>query len=80
MNVCDDLIIDDDHSDSLFIEINNKTGKNFIVGVIYRPPNSDLTTFIEKLDDLLLHINKSNKDCFLLGDFNIDISKEHPIS
>ena len=79
VNVCNDLKIDDNHSDSLFIEVINKSGKNVIVGVIYRPPDSDRSTFIAKLDELLLMINKSNKDCVLFGDVNIDISKDRPL-
>ena len=77
VNVRDDLTINDNHSESLFIEIDNKTGKNLVVGVIYRPPNSDPSAFIEKLDELLLIINKSNKDSIILGDFNIDLSKDY---
>ena len=75
VNVCDDLSINHNETDSLFIEINNKTGKNLIVGVIYRPPESDRPSFVEELDKLLSLINTSNKDCLLLGDYNIDISK-----
>lgn len=41
INICNDLIIKDGPSDSLFIEINVSNGKNLIVGVIYQPPNSD---------------------------------------
>ena len=74
-NVCDDLSINHNETDSLFVEINNRTGKNLIVGVIYRPPESDRPSFIEALDKLLLLINNSNKDCLLLGDYNIDISQ-----
>lgn len=76
VNICDDLIIEDGHSDSLFIEINVKNGKNLIVGVIYRPPDSDFDTFKTKLDAHLNCINRNDKNCFILGDFNVDISKE----
>lgn len=34
-NICDDLVINDSHTNSLFIEINNKTNRNLIVGVAY---------------------------------------------
>ena len=73
VKVCD-FDIDDDHSESLFIEINTKD-KNLIVGVIYRPPDSIFYTFRGKLENLLHKLNKSNKDCIILGDFNLDISK-----
>ena len=77
-NVCDDFKINDNHSDSLFIELINKSGKNIIIGVIYRPPDSDRSTFTDSLDELLLKINESNKDCILFGDLNIDVSKDTP--
>lgn len=39
MSVCNDIVLDDNHSDSLFIEINlTNAKKKRIVGVIYRPP------------------------------------------
>lgn len=77
VSVCDDLNIDDGYSDSLFVEININNGKNIIVGVIYRPPDSDLNSFKLKLDELLNCINRTNKNCFILGDFNIDLAKEN---
>lgn len=49
------------------------------MGVIYRPPDSDLNIFNNKLEEILLHINKLNKDCVLLGDFNIDVSKDDAV-
>ena len=70
-----DLYLEDDHCESLLIEINNN-GKTLIVGVLYRPPDSALDTFCYKLEDLLHKLNKQKKDCILLGDYNIDISKE----
>lgn len=74
-DVCD-LAVNDNHTDSLFVEIKNDKGKNTIVGVIYRPPDSDLNIFNTKLEEILLHLNRTNKDCVLLGDFNIDVSKD----
>lgn len=45
--------------------------------VIYCPPDSIFDTFRGKLEDRLLHrLNKLNKDCIILGDLNIDISKD----
>lgn len=64
-----------DQCESLFIEINGND-KSLIVGVLYRPPNSALDTFFHNLGALLHKINKLQKDCILLGDYNIDISKE----
>ncbi len=74
VKICD-LDLEDDHSESLFIEINNNV-KTLIVGVIYRPPDFPLKTFFHKSDEVLHKLNKLNKDCVLLGDYNIHISKE----
>lgn len=61
------------------MEINPTNAKKIIVGVIYRPPDSDLDVFEGKLEDILFSINKKNKDCVILGDFNIDVSKDEVV-
>ena len=61
-----------------FIELDKKevTGnKNVIIGVIYRPPNSNLDTFFEYMNVVLEKKKKENKLCYLLGDYNIDLLK-----
>ena len=62
-------------SESIFVEIKNKSKKNVTVGCIYRhhTPISDfLDTFLEAT---LKRITKARKTCILLGDFNIDLIK-----
>ena len=66
MSVSDDIVLDDNHSDSLFIKISLTNAKKPIVGVVCRPTDSDI----------LYSINRKNKDCVLLGDFNIDVSRD----
>ena len=53
--------------------------KNIILGVIYRPPNTDINVFNDKLDNILDTINKEGKLCYIMGDYNINIlnSKTH---
>lgn len=51
--------MEDDHCESLFIEINNYD-KTFIVCVIYLPPDSVLDTLYCKLEDLLHKLNNQN--------------------
>ena len=69
--------------ESLFIELPSCSlfnGKNVIVGCIYRPPDTDITIFSEMISLTLDLINKENKLCFLLGDFNIDLfKKDHAV-
>jgi aminoglycoside phosphotransferase family enzyme len=59
----------------VFIEIATSIGKNMIIGVIYRPPNGNIDLFETKFNQLLSKIDKENKICYLMGDFNIDLLK-----
>jgi hypothetical protein len=60
----------------VFIEIATTIGKNMIIGVIYRPPNSNIDLFETKFNQLLSKIDKENKMCYLImGNFNIDLLK-----
>lgn len=46
----------------------------FIIGCIYRLPNSDMDSFFENFEDMLLQVTaKSNKVLYLDG-FNINMS------
>lgn len=71
-----DLSKNIDHTvETIFIEITIKNGKNIIIGVVYRPPNSKFEIFINSMNTILEKIDKENKHCYLLGDFNIDLLK-----
>ena len=77
-NFCvrDDLVVFNDHFESVFLEIPNSifnTGKNIIIGVIYRPPGTDMDTFNSEFSNLLDVIKTENKVCYLLGDYNINL-------
>ena len=63
-----------DYIETLFVEISIKD-KSFLVGQIYRRPGSNFDNFLTKMNDLLEQISSENKICYLIGDFNIDISK-----
>ena len=60
------------NAETLFIEIDNGNSKNVIIGLVYRPPDSNFELFYEELD---LHLHKicgENKLIFVLGDFNVN--------
>ena len=60
--------------DDLWIEIcKNKT--KYIVGGIYRHPNSNINIFTDLLDDNLNKISSKKRPCFIVGDINIDFLK-----
>ena len=58
--------------DSVFVEIKNPHGKNFIIGIVYRPPSANLHEFLESFQRLLHWVTRDNKMCYIMGDFNLD--------
>ena len=71
-----DLDIMDDCLETKFVEIGRDvfgTSQDLVVGVIYRPPNTDLKQFNEKFVDLLCKIRSDNKLVYLMGDYNINL-------
>jgi exonuclease III len=57
--------------ESIFVEVVDK-GKSFHVGVIYRPPDSNMAQFSYLLNLVLDKLK--DKRCYLMGDFNLDLS------
>ena len=63
--------------ESKFIEIKFEN-KNLVIGCIYRHPNSQISVpnFCEEhLDPILIKIANDNKQCILMGDFNVNLLK-----
>jgi potassium voltage-gated channel Eag-related subfamily H protein 8 len=65
--------------ETLFVEITCPlTNKPIIVGSIYRPnspPLANLNVFLENLYKINEQIGIEKKQCYLMGDFNIDLLK-----
>ena len=60
----------------MFIEIDKSvfgSERNMLVGVIYRPPNTDIKLFIDDLKDILENVQSENKVLYLVGDYNINL-------
>ena len=73
-----DLSYMNEYIESVFVEIDGSivnATKNIVIGVIYRPPNTDINQFNQALQNLLENIKRSRKLCYLLGDYNIDLFK-----
>jgi hypothetical protein len=71
-----DLSLIDDFVECVFIEINKtelKCHKNVIIGVIYRPPNTNCELFNQHMSDTLDKINKDRNQIYLLGDYNLNL-------
>ena len=82
-NVRDDLTLMTDTAETLFVEFDkNDIGfdQNVIVGVLYRPPNTNISTFNDTLGEILNKIKVERKSCYLLGDYNINLlnADKHP--
>ena len=71
-----DLEISSRIIESLFIEVDQKvfkTNKNLLIGVIYRPPDTNLNEFNDILSDLLEKMETDKKHCYILGDYNANL-------
>ena len=60
-----DLWILDDNFESVWIEIQNKKGKNFLCGCFYRHPNTDTSRFVEHIESKFTKINKTKYNIFV---------------
>ena len=61
--------------ESIFVETSLRKNEKIIIGTIYRPPNSNFNEFEADLKTILRKVDKENKTCILMGDFNIDLIK-----
>lgn len=61
------------HIETLFIEILKPF--RFIVGVVYRPPNSSFSDFLESMENILELLSNLKTECYLMGDYNINLLK-----
>ena len=61
-----------DYIECVFIKINYLDYK-LIVGVVYRPPNSNMVDFNDSMHDILEKI--AHHPCYIMGDFNLDLLK-----
>ena len=63
-----DYCMVNDYIESLFVKITNN-GIVFAIGLIYRPPNSNIVQFTETLNNILGEV--SHMPCYIMGDYNI---------
>ena len=75
-DIRNDLNIMHSSIECLFLEIPKQfvnATNNLLVGIIYRPPNTEVKIFNETLTKLLDKIKTENKILYLMGDFNINL-------
>ena len=75
LNIRPEFTTTADDFEALWIEVHNNSHSNLLCGKIYRYPNGDLERFIEHVSSTADRINRENKTCIILGDFNIDLLK-----
>ena len=71
----DDLNIIENEFEAIWIEIDIEKSKNIICGCFNRHPNSDINDFINYISKTLAKLSKEKKECYLSGNFNIDLLK-----
>ena len=62
--------------ESLFNEIDKevfRSSNNIIIGVVYRPPNTDVDEFSDHMSNIVSILKTERKSCYLLGDFNLNL-------
>ena len=67
--------LNEDHIECVFIEVThlpNATSKP-IIGVVYRPPNSDSNLFFTEIERILSNVSSRQRPCYIMGDFNFDL-------
>ena len=72
----DELGVNDRNIESLFIELSKESinkSQDAIVGVLYRPPDTNIRLFNEYLESILLKTRAEKKLLYLLGDFNVNL-------
>ena len=71
-----DLYVFNDDIETLFIEISKEQlglDKNVIIGIIYRPPSTDIEKFINHMIEILAIIKRKNQFVYLMGDYNVNL-------
>ena len=46
--------------------------RNVSVNIVYRPPNTDSSLFLNELERILTMLKSENRDIFIIGDFDYD--------
>ena len=50
--------------------VSNQPKQNMLIGVVYRPPNTDMTRFTEHITQIIKSMKTDKKQCYIMGDFN----------
>ena len=70
MNILTELI------ECIFVEVISQTRKHkrkILVGIVYRPTDTGLCAFTEQIIHIVHTLIIENKQCYIMGDFNINL-------
>ena len=59
--------------ESQWVSIKQQNSRTILIGNVYRPPQGNIETFIQVLEDILTSMDLSKIELFIMGDLNIDI-------
>ena len=65
--------------ESLFITL-RKEDYTSTMGIVYRPPSGDISTFIKYMSEVLKSLSNEKNDTIIMGDFNINMFIDNRIS
>ena len=68
-------IFQEGETESIFIEIMSKSGKNIVIGSMYRPPNTNITQFSNNISTITSLARKCCPEIIIGMDHNIDLLK-----
>ncbi|MEW8547727.1 MAG: endonuclease/exonuclease/phosphatase family protein, partial [Candidatus Thiodiazotropha sp.] len=60
----------------IWLEISQDKGKSFLIGNMYRPPDSRVE-YNDRFEDFIENVSKEGKEIILLGDFNKNLLEEN---
>lgn len=64
--------LESDNIECIWVEVKPKNSKSFLVGNVYRPPNSTIQ-WQEHFEDCMETVLTEEKEIYVLGDFNRDL-------
>ena len=70
--------IENDNTESLWIEIQQVHKKSFVIGTLYRPETG--VEYFDFLSEMMDSVSNENKEIFLLGDLNCDFLKKNHVT
>ena len=60
----------------IWLEISQDKGKSFLIGNMYRPPDSRVE-YNDRFEDFIENVSKEDKEIILLGDFNKNLFEDN---